>query len=247
MGDNPFERHGLDHLSPSSLNTFFEEPAFWTMKYLHGYEDGGGPAAWRGSAVEAGLDHWFEAGDKEAALAAALSRFEEDAAGWADDEPQRERESIAPMLALAVKAVQGIEPPEKQVAVEYRFYGIEIPVIGRADYEWPERGIDLKTTRRMPTEIPSRHARQISLYRAARGRPYSLLYVTPTQTELMAISDDDATAQLKRLEWLAHTIRRILAMSSCKIEIARMFTPDFNHISWRKPEARLAARSIWYA
>ena len=52
---NPFETHGIKHLSPSSLNMWRNSPGIWTLKYLLRLDDGGSPAMWRGSAVEAGL------------------------------------------------------------------------------------------------------------------------------------------------------------------------------------------------
>jgi hypothetical protein len=33
---NDFERHGIDHLSPSSLNLWAAEPALWVMERLLG-------------------------------------------------------------------------------------------------------------------------------------------------------------------------------------------------------------------
>ncbi len=36
MTANAFERHGIDHLSPSSLNLWAAEPALWVMERLLG-------------------------------------------------------------------------------------------------------------------------------------------------------------------------------------------------------------------
>ena len=53
---DPFERHGIDHLSPSSLRLWRDAPAVWIGKYLLRAPDEVGPGAWRGKAVEAGVD-----------------------------------------------------------------------------------------------------------------------------------------------------------------------------------------------
>ena len=56
MSRNAFERHGLDHLSASSINLFVAQPAMWAMQKLMGRKTGVGAAAHRGTAVEAGED-----------------------------------------------------------------------------------------------------------------------------------------------------------------------------------------------
>ncbi len=52
---NPFERHKIKHLSPSSLNLFANEPALWVVQYLLGRRFGVGCAAHRGTASEEGV------------------------------------------------------------------------------------------------------------------------------------------------------------------------------------------------
>lgn len=243
---NPFQKHGLDHLSPSALNCYAEQPAFWLLKYLYGYRDDGSPAAWRGSAVEAGLDHWLYRKNESDPLAAAFTRFELDAMGLCDDATDRERNRIAPMLAQAIGRMGDRPPPTvRQLAVEYWFDGIEIPIVGKIDYEWEEFGTDLKTAGRMPSQISSGHARQISLYQAARRKPYNILYVTTAKAEFKSLSKEETEESLKRLEWYAHKLRGVLAMFSEKSDLAGVFVPDFDHYFWRNEESRIAASEVW--
>ena len=51
---NAFERHGIKHLSASSLGLYRDQPAAWVCRYLLRVKDEAGPSAWRGSATEAG-------------------------------------------------------------------------------------------------------------------------------------------------------------------------------------------------
>ena len=53
---NPFERHGIGHLSASSLNLWAAEPALWIMERLLGRRSPSGIPAARGKAVEAGVN-----------------------------------------------------------------------------------------------------------------------------------------------------------------------------------------------
>ena len=59
---NAFERRGINHLSPSSLNLWRASPGLWAARYLAGLSEDG-PAMWRGSAVEAGLARFLRSGD----------------------------------------------------------------------------------------------------------------------------------------------------------------------------------------
>lgn len=52
---NVFERHGIGHLSASSLNLWAAEPALWIMERLLGRKAPSGVPAARGRAVEAGV------------------------------------------------------------------------------------------------------------------------------------------------------------------------------------------------
>lgn len=241
---NPFDTFEIDHLSASSLNLYATEPAFWTLVYLHKFKDSSGPAAWRGTAVEAGLDLWLYKRNVQEAVQAALVRFEQDALGEISETIDAERNAVPGMVELACKSLQWTsEPVGRQIKIEYWFDGIEVPLIGYVDYEFETEGIDLKTTRRMPTEMPPRHARQLSLYSAARGKPYKALYVTGKKAELKEVQDVDI--HLKRLEWYAHSVRRLLSVFPDKHDASRIFAPDFDSFYWSGEESKRLAKEIW--
>ena len=214
------------------------------MKYLHGFKDEVGPSAWRGSAVEAGLDLWLYKRDLKAAHEAAIARFEIDAVGLADDATDKERKAIPDMLEIATGLlVNKPEPSARQLKIEHWFDGIEVPIIGYVDYVWPDEGYDLKTTMRMPSDVPGNHARQGALYSTATGKPWKFLYITPKKGEIKPL--DNAVMHLKHLETSARAIRRILNVSNNKTDIAHIFVPDFDHYFFKREAAREAAAQIW--
>lgn len=224
---------------------YAEEPAYWSLVYLHKFRDNAGPAAWRGSAVEAGVDTWLYKRDMALAKQAAVQRFEDDAQGDLDDAVDAERQLIPKMLEQACLALQGKpEPTARQLKIEHWFDGIEVPLIGYVDYEFGEEGFDLKSTRRMPSSMPPRHSRQLSLYAAARSKPYRGLYVTDKKWDIKEV--DDPTIHLKRLEWYAHSVRRLLSVFPDKHDAARIFAPNFEHaFYWKDTESKALAREIW--
>jgi hypothetical protein len=52
---DPFRRHGIDHLSASSLNVWAAQPALWVMARLLGRRAPMGLPVARGKAVEQGV------------------------------------------------------------------------------------------------------------------------------------------------------------------------------------------------
>ena len=55
MSANPFEYHGIGHLSASQLNLFRASPALWVVEYLLRVRGSVGVAAHCGTSVEAGV------------------------------------------------------------------------------------------------------------------------------------------------------------------------------------------------
>jgi hypothetical protein len=66
-----FQRHGIGHLSPSSLNLWIAAPGIWALRYLGKMRESGNPKMWRGNAVEAGFAAYLRKGNLEEAQAVA--------------------------------------------------------------------------------------------------------------------------------------------------------------------------------
>jgi hypothetical protein len=90
---NPFERHGIARLSPSSLNHFAAEPAHWVMARLLNMRAPASAAAVRGSAVEKGVHLGLMNPDLpvEQCIAAAEAAFDREMVLNPDDRRESER------------------------------------------------------------------------------------------------------------------------------------------------------------
>src|SRR5882672_8182279 len=105
MTADPFTRHGIDHISPSSLRMFKENLAVWIGRYMLRVKDEAGPRAWRGRAVEAALDqHLFASASHHDALLIAQAAFYEQAAGVADEASDLEFALLGDFLKQAMDA-----------------------------------------------------------------------------------------------------------------------------------------------
>ena len=199
---------------------------------------------WRGSAVEAGLDLWLFKRDLGAAQEAALVRFEQDAQGVADEETDKERRNIAPMLTAATGLPWPSEPPlARQLKCEYWFDGIEVPLLMFIDYEFSHILRELKTTKNMPSAVPDNHARQGAIYSTVKQRPLEFVYLTPKKAEIKPLVDTEK--HLRMLGRYAHSVRAYLALTNDKQDAAQIFPPNYDHYYYKSEKSKLAAQKIW--
>lgn len=200
---NPFQKHGIDHLSPSSLNLWRASPGLWSARYLAHIDDEVGPGAWRGKAVETGLRHFWLGQSIKDSCGAALEAFEAQALGLCDEETEAERSLVPAMLERAARWPANDELAATQVRVEHWFPGVPVPVIGFIDFAFIERDFDLKTTRACPSKPRGNDVRQVALYGAARGKPQGILYVTDKRFAAYQIEPDDLAMALAEMEQAA--------------------------------------------
>lgn len=243
--NNPFERFGIKHLSPSSLNLFQANPALWCGRYLFKWTDDAGPAAKRGGAVEAGLDVFLFERDQPKARAVALDNFALNTHGVAEDDYEKERAMIVPMLDHAMLAMKDMpKPVARQIKVEHWLDEIAVPVIGYIDYLWEDRVRDLKTTQRIPSELKGDHARQVTLYWKVRQRPTDILYVSEKKSSVLELTPDDAARHLYDMRRAASTLQHVLSRSETGHEFARFYCPDWENFRW-SPQTRKLAEGMY--
>lgn len=244
---NPFERHGIQHLSPSSLQTYQANPSLWVGRYLLKWPDDAGPKAWVGQAVEAGLAAYLSS-EEMPPLTAALKQFDERAQGEVTDDILTARAEIAPMLTQAcdaMKARKGSYPTYQQ-KVEMRVDGIEVPIIGYKDFQFlDDRIMDLKTTRAMPSSPKSDHAAQVGFYMLASGvSTGELLYVTPKKSGLYTLTVEDAHEAVKPLLRAAKAVRSLLSSVNGGPHALSIFAPDFDDFRWSEGTKKAALEAI---
>ena len=130
---DPFQRHGIAHLSPTSLALYRHSGALWCLRHLFGIKDEVGPYGWRGRAIEGAVDGVVidGIGDEEA-IERAKQIFETEAQGEISPEIDKERRALAGMVCRAAAVFRQLGHPEaRQQRVEVWIDGIEVPVLDR--------------------------------------------------------------------------------------------------------------------
>lgn len=229
---NPFEKFGIRHLSPSSLNLWNANPGLWSLRYLGGMRDPMGPGAWRGSGVGEGFAKFLAEKDRDAAVDCALLRFGKEHGNTQDDRIEKELALIEPILDVLIVHSAGFKHPIKsaEVKVSYEFDGLAVPVIGFIDLDFEPHFVEVKTTMRVPTAPKEDHVRQVALYRAAHKKPGSILYASDKKCMEFPIGDNTAARALDELKRDAFSLQRFL--SNCEspdeaISSLPMNTSDF--------------------
>jgi hypothetical protein len=242
---DPFERHEIRHLSPSSLALYRAAPALWVLRYLFGVRDDETPFAWRGKAVEAAVDAILINGASDgAAIELATGAFEAAAQGELAPEVNRERNAIPGMVRQAALAFRRLGTPvARQRRIELWLDGIEIPILGYADYTFPEYVLDLKTTFAIPSRPRPDHEVQIVTYADALSRRPGLVYISPRRVARYPHNTIDINSARRILHLSARALRAMLAAAESKEAAAALFVPT-DDFRWSNA-TRCAAEAVW--
>jgi len=245
-GTDPFARHGIKHLSNSSLRLFRDAPAVYIGKYLLGATDEVGPGAWRGLAVESGLDHLLYGEDSTIAIATMKREWDRQAMGLADDKTLKEAAALEDFLVQAAVAFGGLPIPlMRQARIELPLPDISVPLIGYADYVWEDHGRDLKTTWRLPSKVDQSHVEQVAGYARYFDRSFHLVYVTPKRSNSYVVTRAMADEAFDRVIETAHALRSMLERVEDGVDALSMFAPDYDDFHFSPPmiEAVKAAKA----
>lgn len=250
---NAFEKHGISHLSASNVNLFIAQPAMWCASYLMKKRTPVGPAAHRGTAIEAGI----EAGlfDPEMPLEACQKVADETFVRLTrlSTHPNidKERDTIAGSVEVGLAELRQYGLPAKsengrQHKLELDIPGVPIPVWGFLDFYWPDHGIilDLKTTSRVPSSISEAHARQGALYlRSGSNQQMRFAYCSAKKIAVYVLEDPDQ--HLASFVRAAQAIENFLSLSDDGERLTRSLAPDMSSFYWNEPAARAVAQEIW--
>jgi hypothetical protein len=249
---NAFARHGIDHLSASSLNLFAAEPALWVVTKLLKRPIPGGLAAQRGKAIERGVALGLFDPSLTVAQCQAEAEAEFDAlsAFAPPAERAKAREVVAPTVAAAIAELRqyGIPtaPAEgERHRIELRLPEIPVPLIGYLDFLFDAHGIvvDLKTSTRIPAEISPAQARQGAVYVAGTNRQMRFAYATPKRVAVYAL--ENPALHLAALGAIAQRLGRFLATSADPEALAAIVCPDFEDFRWSDAGARAIGREVF--
>lgn len=238
---NGFEKHGIKHLSASSINLWVNAPDVWVAQYLFGRRGPMSAAAMRGICTEDAVVAVLTGRGQAEALKDAHDKYD----GMflvGNEKTTKERDMIEPCMQLALEALQDYGTPEfpengqEKISINAKTDDFVIPVIGYLDLVFPDAGlvIDLKTTGRCPSVMSAEHQLQRAIYQKAKGnQAVKFLYVTPKKTNLL--EDGDPNELLGRAKKQIIRLERFLRSGS-KQDIAGVVPVNPSSFYWNGAE-----------
>mgnify|MGYP000862373710 FL=1 len=245
---NAFHRHGIDHLSASSINSFAAEPAMWCMERLLKKWSGTGSVASRGHAIEDGVTHGLmnPTADIEECQTLAVSSFDRRTALSGDKNRERHREQVAPTVALVLPELRQYGVPDLvQHKLDVMIPEVPVPFRCVTDFTWTTHGIvlDLKTSEKLPSQISASYARQGCIYVYGTNQEMRFCFGTPNKMAVYRL--DDLEQHVNAVQRIAKTMERFLSISTDPHELAGLLAPDFDDFRWASPVTRALGRDVF--
>lgn len=253
-----FARHGIHHLSPSTIQKYVADPALFVMEKLMKLSTPVGVAAHRGTAVEAGLIKglYDSSIPVEECQQYALKRYDElttrkespfdEIKLRSDSKWVKERAGIPGMVLQGINRLRSRGAPSAtQQSLNITLPGVPIPWKGFLDVHYGDYGctLDIKTTHKIPSAPTADHCRQVALYTYGTNFHAQVAYISPTKTEVYTV--ENCEKHIADLVNIANRLERFLGISDDKEYLASLLVPDVESFYYSNRETREMARKVF--
>lgn len=244
LSNNPFAVHGINYLSPSSINTYINDNALWVARYLFGVKSSSGASAVRGIATEAALADKYEKKtfDFKYLDMHFMSLCAESGIDLGDMKTAKEKKLLEGFGKVIDENFNYDNLEAYQEKVSVQLDDLPVPIIGYIDFRFADKIVDLKTTTRMPTRPTEAQKRQMALYSMAYPKSsVDLFFASPKEHKVFTLKN--LSVYKKQLERVALGIQKFLSVSNDKHEIASLVYPNLD--SWLWTGMKEEASKIW--
>lgn len=244
LSNNPFAVHGINYLSPSSINTYINDNALWVARYLFGVKSSSGASAVRGIATEAALADKYEKKtfDFKYLDMHFMSLCAESGVDLGDTKTAKEKKLLEGFGKVIDENFNYDNLEAYQEKVSVQLDDLPVPIIGYIDFRFADKIVDLKTTTRMPTRPTEAQKRQMALYSMAYPKSsVDLFFASPKEHKVFTLKN--LSVYKKQLEKVALGIQKFLSVSNDKHEIASLVYPNLD--SWLWTGMKEEASKIW--
>lgn len=233
---NNFIKHGITHLSPSSVNKFADAPDAWAAQYLFGKKFSFSSAARGGVAVERAIVDALRIGDYYEATSAAVKEYSKETAFDNSATAAKWKDALPSMIELGFKELKDFGQPEfeddgsqKKIGIACNMGDYVVPITGFTDLDYPQHNlvVDLKCTQRMPSEMSKSHLRQAAIYKQATGREVKFLYVTGKKAQWFEVGD--VKDILEEFKTIVFRMNNLLAFDK---EVIQQIIPVTDSFYW---------------
>ena len=262
MNKDPFEQHGIEHLSASQIIQFARDPAHYILERLiMKKEFTANPFTVRGQAAEMALaEKLFDPKkDDEVIIKEAHEKYHKDLLYKKFPDKQKQKELIEPMFQLSYDALKDYGLPTRPNQFQHKItldIGKEFPeVIGYLDFWWQQHNIivDLKTSTSLPSYIKEDHQWQGTIYAAAEpDNEVRFCYVTGKKCAVYSLTPEQIKQALHQVKWYANKLKDILGLSQDAQELPTAanliprYMSSYGSLNyWWDAESRAAGKKVF--
>ncbi len=223
LSNDPFNTHGLDHISASQINTYIHSPFLWACRVAN-INNPVGVSAFRGSAVEAAA---IAIGQKKlkkhAALATAEQKFYK---SLKYSDISQDNEKAKKELSIITRTVEMLAQSfdenviESQKEISLELDEIPVPITGFVDMICDNKIIELKTKAQTQSKLEYSANLQASIYQDALGLDAYVYYAYPKGITIFKANHAEG---IRRVKQTAKAMQNILSLSNDIHEIIRMY------------------------
>ena len=242
--NDPFKAHGINYLSPSSINTYINDTSLWVARYLFKIKSSSGASAVRGIATEFVLADKYEKGvfDYNLLDVKFMSLCAESGIDLGDIKTAKEKKLLKDFGTIIDENFDYQDLEAYQEKVEVQIEDMPVPIMGYIDFRFKGKIVDLKTSTRMPTRPTEAQKRQMALYSMAYpNSSVDLFFATPKEHKRFTLKN--LTLYKKQLRKVALSIQKFLSISDDKHELASLMYPNLD--SWLWSGMKEEANKIW--
>ena len=242
--NNPFKAHGINYLSPSSINTYINDTSLWVARYLFKIKSSSGASAVRGIATEFVLADKYEKGvfDYNLLDVKFMSLCAESGIDLGDIKTAKEKNLLKDFGSIIDENFDYKNLEAYQEKVEVPIDDMPVPIMGYIDFRFKDKIVDLKTSTRMPIRPTEAQKRQMALYSMAYpDSSVDLFFATPKEHKRFTLKN--LTLYKKQLRKVALSIQKFLSISDDKHELASLMYPNLD--SWLWSGMKEEANKIW--
>ena len=251
--NNPFQTHGIEHLSPSKINLWVADPALFVGTYLCDMKGSFGVGAFRGTAVEYALSKrisYSELSDyevNEMLNAKYQSECIEHNVDLDDPKTIKEKDGLDSYYDSAFDMYRDFGvPTHYQHKIYYSIHeDLPIPFLGYIDFVYDDCIRDLKTVGAKPSKFSDAHQRQLAVYsKAFPDKELWCDYVTKKKDTSMSFRLNNVEQRLNEVIKIAFGLQKFLSISDDPFELASILYPNYDDWRWNE-EMKKQSTKIW--
>lgn len=257
-----WKRAGIDHVSPSHLETASTSFAKWYMQYIKKIKTDTNPAMERGKQVEHAifLNIMGIVKDVDECVRIAKKRFSDELMLGPSKLASiaKEAANLEPMIKSGIEFLKPYGIPKLQYvekagefiqpSIDYKLDQLAVNCIGNMDafYEPDMKIVDVKTSAKSVNGLLRSWRRQGALYASANpGYSMEFVVITPKGVTSIQQTDEEIKDGLNEATLIAQTVQRWLLLKEQPHQLAEIIIPDFSSFKMQDPEYQEAGHEIW--